>query len=56
MKGKSESTFYEKKAYKKLLKEILYLDYECFTPDMSPYLKFYKFLARKPEFACKDVN
>jgi len=56
MKGKTESTFYEKKAFKKLLKEILYLDYETITPDFLPYLRFYKFLARKPDFASKDVN
>lgn len=51
------AAFYEIKAYDELVQKASFLDYEYpRAPDLIPFLYFYKFLARKPEFCKRDLT
>lgn len=53
-----EQTFYEAKAYAELVDKVQFRDFYVPPPfeHLQPFIYFYKFLAKKPEFCKKMAN
>jgi hypothetical protein len=55
LKNKDDATYSEAKAYTDLLQKAMFLDYTYqHNSELLPYISFYKYLARRPEYCEHD--